>query len=306
MSQKTLLSICIPTYNRATILRRTLESLFQDKDYDENLIEVIVSDNNSEDHTSEVLKEFPSVIYNKNDQNLIGQNFEILLDLAKGVYLKILNDTFIFKEGQLGLMLKRIKNSDPKKEALFFFPNSPFTSNCSKIVSDVNQLITHCSFYTTWTYSTGFWKKDYEEMRKTPNPYTQMRFPQLYWMFGIVKNRNLAKIFFDDIFNIQHIPKKGGYNFYRTFVNDYLDILAKQSLRRKVYQKEKYRLLKYFISPWTIAMLIHSNDFTFSKKNGIKIVFNAYKYEFYFYVISIKTAGLFWIKKTYLKFQNEK
>ncbi|MBK7095860.1 MAG: glycosyltransferase [Saprospiraceae bacterium] len=54
-----LLSITIPTYNRASFLKETLKQLFfQFDEIDINQIEIIVSDNCSTDNTSEVIFEF--------------------------------------------------------------------------------------------------------------------------------------------------------------------------------------------------------------------------------------------------------
>jgi len=50
-----LLSICIPTYNRAESLRGTLQSLLELRAPD---IEVVVTDNGSPDHTQQVVDEF--------------------------------------------------------------------------------------------------------------------------------------------------------------------------------------------------------------------------------------------------------
>ncbi len=50
-----LLSICIPTFNRAEILRETLAHLAETLD---TSIEIVVSNNCSGDHTVDVLEDF--------------------------------------------------------------------------------------------------------------------------------------------------------------------------------------------------------------------------------------------------------
>lgn len=50
-NKRPLLSICIPTYNRAEILDKTLFLLFSNPDFNVDEIEVVVSDNCSTDHT---------------------------------------------------------------------------------------------------------------------------------------------------------------------------------------------------------------------------------------------------------------
>src|SRR5512144_2527935 len=51
------LSVVISTYNRAGVLARALESLC-DQDLDPSRYEIVVVDNNSTDHTPEVIRSF--------------------------------------------------------------------------------------------------------------------------------------------------------------------------------------------------------------------------------------------------------
>lgn len=53
-NKRPLLSICIPTYNRAEILDKTLFLLFSNPDFNVDEIEVVVSDNCSTDHTKQL------------------------------------------------------------------------------------------------------------------------------------------------------------------------------------------------------------------------------------------------------------
>jgi glycosyltransferase involved in cell wall biosynthesis len=91
-----LLSICIPTYNRAPYLRETLECLGAALKGFEDEVEVIVSDNASPDHTQEVLAEFESRIPNfrhsRNSVNIGEMNFFRVMHLARGKYIWILGD----------------------------------------------------------------------------------------------------------------------------------------------------------------------------------------------------------------------
>ncbi|UOR03949.1 glycosyltransferase [Hymenobacter aerilatus] len=85
-------SIIIPTYNRASYLKKAVESiLFQNfDDY-----EIIIVDNASTDNTEEIIKEIGSnkIIYCKNKENIgmIG-NHNRALSLIKGEYIHIFSD----------------------------------------------------------------------------------------------------------------------------------------------------------------------------------------------------------------------
>lgn len=92
--QDNLLGICIPTYNRAEVLRQNLKQL-------ESLIEkygvhIYISDNASTDNTEEVVAEYrdnSNVHYRKNECNLGGdKNFEAVLKMCSHQYAWLLGD----------------------------------------------------------------------------------------------------------------------------------------------------------------------------------------------------------------------
>ncbi len=67
-----LLSICIPTYNRATLLDQCLRSIVE-QTHESLDYEIIVSDNNSNDTTEEVVRKYASITnlrYFKNEENI--------------------------------------------------------------------------------------------------------------------------------------------------------------------------------------------------------------------------------------------
>lgn len=93
------LSICIPTYNRADLLAASLRKLLEALracGYEER-IEVCVSDNGSEDHTSQVLArtagEFPALRYRCNDSNLgFGRNLWNVVEFASSDHVLLSGD----------------------------------------------------------------------------------------------------------------------------------------------------------------------------------------------------------------------
>lgn len=92
-SNTPLISIGIPTYNRADgnlhkVIERALGQTYQN-------VEVIVSDNCSSDHTSEVVKsiEDPRLRYFRQETNIgPGNNFNFCLNQAKGDYFLLFHD----------------------------------------------------------------------------------------------------------------------------------------------------------------------------------------------------------------------
>lgn len=91
MADNPLVSICIPTYNRADMVGKAIESaLAQSYPY----IEVIVVDNASDDDIESVVASYhdPRLKFFRNDRNLgLFGNFNRCVELANGEYIHILH-----------------------------------------------------------------------------------------------------------------------------------------------------------------------------------------------------------------------
>jgi glycosyltransferase involved in cell wall biosynthesis len=108
-----LVSICIPTYNRASLLEKAVASaLAQTIDN----YEILIVDNNSEDDTEEKIRRFLStqLRYVRNPQNVgMIPNWNKCIDLAHGKYICILHsDDYI--EPQLLEMESSLLEGDPR------------------------------------------------------------------------------------------------------------------------------------------------------------------------------------------------
>lgn len=288
-----LLSICIPTYNRCDILDKTLSSLINDPAYNEDLIEVIVSDNCSTDGTAAIVKLYKTVKYYCNDENVKDLNFSITLDRASGHYLKLFNDTLSFKTGQLKFMLEAIKNNFDKKKHIFFYQNMFLYQNYFKEINSGKQLLQVASYNTTWIANFGVWKEDYEKI-ENKDRYASLQFVQVDWTYKLVNSEKRTKIFFQDFFEVAVPDKKGGYNVFDTFINKYLFVIKEQKMPLLNFELEKYRLFRYFIIPWLDKLLNNEKGKYDYSVNGVReIIFKKYWYELYFYPLSL----LVWIKK---------
>lgn len=86
-----LVSICIPTYNRANLLEKAIASALSQTLSE---IEIVVVDNHSEDDTQDVVARIKDdrVRYHRNEKNIgMVANFNKCLKLAKGKYINILH-----------------------------------------------------------------------------------------------------------------------------------------------------------------------------------------------------------------------
>lgn len=109
-----LLSVCIPTYNRAQWLRTSLRLLTPLIAQAGDLVEVVISDNASDDETAEVVREAASLMpirYHRNDENIgFMRNIQSLpTDLAQGEFVWLLGDDDLVCEGAIAQILSTLK-----------------------------------------------------------------------------------------------------------------------------------------------------------------------------------------------------
>lgn len=117
-SPRPLLTIAIPTFNRAAYLELCLRQFLPDVDlFDDGLVEVLVSDNCSADHTAatvEALREQGLNIRSiRNEQN-IGSDANIAqcFNTAQGRYVQILGDDDLYLPGKLRHIISLLQQDD--------------------------------------------------------------------------------------------------------------------------------------------------------------------------------------------------
>ncbi len=97
-----LLTIAIPTFNRKDYLEIALKSIYCQID---ERVEILVSDNCSEDGTQELIaNKYAQIKYYRNERNIGMGNFKRCYDRAEGDFILLLGDDDLVVEG----MLKRI------------------------------------------------------------------------------------------------------------------------------------------------------------------------------------------------------
>ncbi len=108
MNKKPVLSICIPTYNRAALVYECVSGILKSKSED---IEVVVSDNASEDTTSLLLSKIKDdrFHYTRNKTNIGSVNVINVLKLAQGSWLLLISDECRFLDiEQIPIMVNEL------------------------------------------------------------------------------------------------------------------------------------------------------------------------------------------------------
>lgn len=117
-----LLSITIPTYNRAEFLNYSLEvHIPLARTYN---IQIYISDNASTDTTKNIVEkwqqEYPLIHYFCNESNVGEINFEIALKLPETEYVWLLGDTYQIPPTGISYLLETISRQNKKYDAFIF------------------------------------------------------------------------------------------------------------------------------------------------------------------------------------------
>lgn len=275
-----LLTIAFPTYNRCEILDRALGHLLGDPDFDNSLIEVLVSDDASTDHTVEVVAKYPTVRYHRNPKNVKFGNHTVVMGLANGKYVKLQNDTSTFRPGTLKLMLQKLQEAERDNMNIFFANSLINLKHGEVVVHNSSEFLDVVSFYVSWSVNFGMWKADFDQIQD-PNKFIESQIQQVDWgLSGCDKGRK-TKIVAGDFFDVVNVKKKASYNLFDAFVNKYLAILRYHNIKGWALEKEKYRLFRYFILDWYFR-LKRDKEYQYDTTNQNTIIIKEYWYEPYF------------------------
>ena len=143
LKRRPKLSLCISTYNRAAWLEVNLRNIFSQKPEPRNDLEVLVVDNASVDHTSQVVKPYlgrSDFTYVRNPKNvgMLG-NLAVTAQRAKGDYIWIIGDDDLTRAGVIERVLEIIKQN-PKLGLIYM--NYGYTSDESPAsIHDLNAFL---------------------------------------------------------------------------------------------------------------------------------------------------------------------
>jgi abequosyltransferase len=138
--KKIILSICIPTYNRAEKLQQCLNHIVCqfNNESTKNAIEVVVSDNASQDNTIQVVKKFQesfdNIKYFRNEKNLgIDKNIINSVVMANGKYCWHIGDDDFIQNGSLKFLVGFLSK---KEIALLTVDSHLFTDTDKSLKED--------------------------------------------------------------------------------------------------------------------------------------------------------------------------
>jgi len=291
-NKKPLLSICIPTYNRAEYLDKSLASIVTQKEFHKEDVEVVISDNASTDNTEEIVRnyqnQYKNIIYSKNTENVFEKNHPIVIGNAHGIFRKLCNDTIIFNSNAIQYMLNTINENILNRPILFFLNKSNKRRKKEKYnVTSFDSFLKISSFWTTWIGGFGIWEEDFEIITDKFEGCSLFLWHTKI-LLELVAKKKTGVIDNRQLFLIQAVFKKDlTYGLFNVFYNNYLGLCEKyvkiQLLSNNSFKYLKKYLLFDFFLTYLIAFRFSYNKYQFSPDEDIKkLILNAYRHDTYY------------------------
>jgi len=267
-SSYSLVSICIPTFNRINFLKEAIQSA-QNQTYQN--IEIIISDNSQDDITRNYIKTVDDkrIRYYKNSKN-IGSfaNLKKVASLAKGKYIKFLLDDDILKPTCVEKMLKAFE-AHPKIGIVM----APLE------IIDKNGLISQPKFYIfrKMKYLYKYRNQDsYIKKEEIMNDFLTTTYPCCV-PTGIMFRKSL----FDDV---------GGFDKKYRYIGD-LDLCMNLATKMDFYY------INEFLASWRYSNT--SETISILHKKGIELdIFYTLTKKYLFFTNLKKEAFFFASKRT--------
>ena len=247
-----LLTYAFITYNRSRYLKKSLRCVLQQIGNDE-LTEILVSDNASTDDTrafvEEMQKTYKNLRYHCNEENVGAEgNIHRAIEKSRGEYVLVAGDDDYFIDGALHVVLNNIVHY--RGVGLFYLGNEniPLRVYEGNGSSDWLRLV---SYYMAWITSVVMRRELYAQIPK-PHRYDDTSLPQVYLELEMLKQRPKFAVLHGAFFADEsgdHSPK--GYNFAEVFIKSYFDILtATVEILPAQLSAEKKWVMEKSILPW--------------------------------------------------------
>lgn len=227
MKKEFLLSICIPTYNRAPVLEKMLKSIVDQLD-DE--IEIVISDNCSTDNTEAVCKKyaekFENIMYYRNEVNIRDANFSLSLDRGTGAYLKLMKDNLEMTEGSLRYLKQYVHQYKGSGIPLFFTNGKFLNGRCKDVYEcdSFDDFIIHTSYLVTGVTFFGCWREQWKRVKER-DKYSKLQLSQDDWVYQLLKINGKAYLCTEKYFYMYDVGRRSGYNWFDVHVTNYYKIM---------------------------------------------------------------------------------
>ncbi|AEB99503.1 glycosyltransferase [Selenomonas sputigena] len=248
-----LLTIAFITYNRSRYLKKSLRCVLQQVGNDD-LVEILVSDNASTDDTRAFVEEMQrthkNLRYHCNEKNIGAEgNIHEAIKASRGEYVLVMGDDDYFVDGAIHVLLSGIV----RYRGIAIFCLGQQSEDPRSVCTGTGRLryIEVVSYFMGWISCIVMRRELYDHIRE-PHKYDDSRIPQVYLQMEILKQNPDFAVLIGSFFmesGGDHKPK--GYNFIEVFVKNYFDILtASVEIPAAQLSAAKKHVLEHSILPW--------------------------------------------------------
>ena len=280
--EKPVLSICIPTYNRAEYLQASLECIVRDETFlNSNDIQIIISDNCSEDNTQSVCEKFVSkypekIKYVRQAENIGDKNYLKALSLAEGKYSKLSSDTIFYNYNYLSKIVNLLKNSDVN---VIFFRNNKISGSDIEVqyFKNADDLFGELTYKIACIDGLCVKTEEYKKLN-SPERFSQTGFAQVDIIARLTENTG-ANVVSGKTMEIINIQKNSDYNIPKLFGINLIDTLI-ELVKENLISKKTFEI---FIKKNLTENINIAYNCSCNKDGYFKYLMKYYKFKPYFY-----------------------
>ena len=222
-----LLSLCIPTNGIPELVFPVLDSIFIQKEVQQDLYEVIVMDNGNNCRFKEEMKVYAEKCDNLTYKHTDAHEFLSEVEcykIAKGLFVKFINHRTKLLQGTLRYFVDFVKQNEKDRPAVYF--SNGVIGNIRGVVEydSFDDYVKGLSFWSSWSTGMGFWKEDFDRIPK--NAEFNALFPHTTILFN---EKHKSKYAIDNTYLLDEIQvshaNKGKYNLFYAFGVEYPGII---------------------------------------------------------------------------------
>jgi glycosyltransferase involved in cell wall biosynthesis len=306
MSKDKLLTIAIPTYNRAVYLDICLSHITSQLHGYESQIELIVSNNCSTDNTASIVNNYiaqgADIEYVCNSENIgADRNFLQCFNLAKGKYVVIFGDDDIFLEGSLAKIMAILQNGVYGLVHVnsFGFQNNYLEETPKKrsekifYYNDHEELLKKVNYWITFA-SGNIFNKSLLPHDFAPEKFNGTYLAQLYWylsaLFAAKQNVYVAEYLV-----AFKTSNTGGYDLCDVFgvnINKIFEHFVASGIPNKYFNSVNSKLVETFLPFLILNIRKMNSNFQFENVDFYRRLTPVYRHYLYYWLITVPIIKL--------------
>lgn len=267
---KPLLSVCIPTYNRAEYLKKSIESIICQDEFKNKQVEIVIADNASTDNTEIMVKpyaqKYENIFYYRNGENINNDNFPFVLSKGNGILRRLCNDTLCFEAGALKYICDVIKKYEQKKPYICWLGKEG-RPDIERV--KFREGIRTTSYWITAIACFSIWDNECDKI-ETDTYGAELLLWQVRKTLELSSKKDDMLLINKALTSTQTVYKKNiSYGLYHVFFENYFTLLNPYFENEKLTEEDKEYLEKdlllNFFPDWCVKWKLQNTTLQYSK-----------------------------------------